>query len=151
MLIPLFFLWEWASLDASLNPHNSLYFNRLQVFLNFRDMLIGSVFCRDAYELSRLQLLATLTFRQKDKNWRWRLQRARWQRQKPAQLRCFAIRRGLCRCPALSHRTLWIHSLRERINFFRNWPIAGCILQVISFERTSIKTLFAANIVFPIE
>ena len=31
-----------------------------------------------------------------------RKQKSRRQRQKPAQLRCFAIRRGLCRCPAMN-------------------------------------------------
>ena len=45
---------------------------------------------------TRLSLLASF----------WQLTRERRQRQKPALLRCFAIRRGLCRCPALSHRTL---------------------------------------------
>ena len=69
MLIPLFFYGSehhWISIKTYITTYGSIDYRR---FRDFRDMLIGSVFCviyvfcRDAYELSRLQRPATLTFR----------------------------------------------------------------------------------------
>ena len=35
MLIPLFFLWEWAYWKIGLNPYNNSYLNKLQEFLKY--------------------------------------------------------------------------------------------------------------------
>ena len=43
MLIPLFFLWEWAYWETGLNLHNNLQFDKLQEFHSIGDMLIGSI------------------------------------------------------------------------------------------------------------
>ena len=69
MLIPLFYYGSehhWILTLTHITAYDSIEYKH---FCNFRDMLIGSVFCviyvfrRDAYELSRLQRPATLTFR----------------------------------------------------------------------------------------
>ena len=70
MLIPLFFYGSehhWILILTHITAYDSIEYKH---FCNFRDMLTGSVFCRDAYELSRLQLLATLTLRRTDKTLR---------------------------------------------------------------------------------
>ena len=67
MLIPLFFYGSEHHrilILTHITAYDSIEYKH---FCNFRDMLTGSVFCRDAYELSRLQLLATLTLRRTDK------------------------------------------------------------------------------------
>ena len=67
MLIPLFFYGSEHHrilILTHITAYDSIEYKH---FCNFRDMLIGSVFCRDAYELSRLQLRATLTLRRTDK------------------------------------------------------------------------------------
>ena len=67
MLIPLFFYGSehhWILILTHITAYDSIEYKH---FCNFRDMLTGSVFSRDAYELSRLQLLATLTLRRTDK------------------------------------------------------------------------------------
>ena len=67
MLIPLFFYGSehhWIPAKTHIIAYRSIDY---RYFYNFRDMLTGSIFCRDAYELSRLQLLATLTLRRTDK------------------------------------------------------------------------------------
>ena len=67
MLIPPFFYGSehhWMLAQTHIIAYGSIDYRR---FHGFGDMLIGSVFSRDAYELSRLQLLATLTLRRTDK------------------------------------------------------------------------------------
>ena len=67
MLIPLFFYGSehhWILILTHITAYDSIGYKH---FCNFGDMLTGSVFCRDTYELSRLQLLATLTLRRTDK------------------------------------------------------------------------------------
>ena len=57
---------HWTLTLTHITAYDSIGFKH---FCTFGDMLTGSVFvfCRDAYELSRLQLLATLTLRRTDK------------------------------------------------------------------------------------
>lgn len=97
MLIPLIFYGSehhWLLILPHITAYDSIGYKH---FCNFGDMLIGSVFCRDAYELSRLQRRATLTFRQTDKTWRWRLSRARWERRKsPKYLASRAVPTTAC-------------------------------------------------------
>ena len=67
MLIPLIFYGSehhWILISIHITSYDSIGYKH---FCNFGDMLTGSVFCRDAYELSRLQLLATLTLRRTNK------------------------------------------------------------------------------------
>ena len=62
MLIPLFYYGSehhWILILTHIITYNSIGY---RYFCNFRDMLTGSVYCRDAYELSRLQRRATLNF-----------------------------------------------------------------------------------------
>ncbi len=70
MLIPPFFYGSehhWILISTHIITYDSIGYKH---FCNFGDMLIGSVFCRDPYELPRLQLLATLTIRRTDKTLR---------------------------------------------------------------------------------
>ncbi len=67
MLIPLFFYGSEHYRILILTHVTSYDSIDYRHFYNFGDMLTGSVFCRDTYELSRLQLLATLTLRRTDK------------------------------------------------------------------------------------
>ena len=70
MLIPLFFYGSEHHrilILTHITAYDSIEYKH---FCNFRDMLTGSVFCRDSYELPRLQLLATLTLRRTDKTLR---------------------------------------------------------------------------------
>lgn len=57
---------HWTLTLTHITTYDSIGYKH---FCTFGDMLTGSVFvfCRDAYELSRLQLLATLTLRRTDK------------------------------------------------------------------------------------
>ena len=67
MLIPKFFYGSehhWILILTHITAYDSIEYKH---FYYIRDMLTGSVFCRDAYELSRLQPLATLTLRRTDK------------------------------------------------------------------------------------
>ncbi len=70
MLTSLFYYGSehhWILILTYITAYGSIDYRR---FCDFRDMLTGSVFCRDSYELPRLQLLATLTLRRTDKTLR---------------------------------------------------------------------------------